>query len=787
MGRLRAAWSLISGRLVAAATGRRGPTWKRLRRAVGRAALALATAALVAAAVVWFTSPVDRADLVRPRDAITVIDRSGAPLRHARSEGLDRRWVDLDRVSPHLVSAVLSIEDERFYGHPGIDPVAMARAAIFNVLPGHRLSGASTITQQLVKLIYGRPHGLWSKPSELARALRLESMLSKDEILEQYLNRLPFGDQIVGVARASEEYFGHPASELTVSEAALLAGIPQAPSVTEPRRHLQRALARRRLVLARMHETGRLDEAAYRAALEEAPVIRDEAARPWRAPRFVDSALERWRRGDLRREGPVLRTSLDLPLQREAETVVRRAVERLAPRGVGNGAAVVVDNATGEILAYVGAARQGPTFPGGQMDLLRAPRQPGSTLKPFVYELLFEQGGTAATVLDDLSRPMTGAGETIFEARDYDGEEQGPVRARAALARSLNLAALDAARRVGEARIVERLRALGVGRLESPDHYGAAVVLGGADLTPLELAHAYVTLARGGTRIPFSYAAGGSIGVEPVAVMDPGAAAVTIDVLSDPRARADGFGDDLTALFDDVDEELGLKTGTSTGWHDAWAAVFTDRITVVVWLGDPGRRPMGAVSGFDGAARPAVTILAAAHRRADALRLAGLDRELPTLVPVRICAHTGLLSGDRCTHTVEERFVNGTLPTRRCEAHLDDGTWVVPRAYARWVGETHPAGVTLADSIAARPEATLRIVHPAAGARWLLDARRGATLVPLRAELDGAAPPGTSWEVDGAAIAGDRWPARSGRHRFVAVWQGRRSDPVEVEVVETGI
>jgi penicillin-binding protein 1C len=262
--------------------------------------------------------------------------------------------------------------------------------------------------------------------------------------------------------------------------------------------------------------------------------------------------------------------------------------------------------------------------------------------------------------------------------------------------------------------------------------------------------------------------------------MDPSAAAVAIDILTDPRARADGFGDDLRALFDEI---FGLKTGTSTGWHDAWAAVFTDRLTVVVWLGDPGRRPMGAVSGFDGAARPAVTILAAATRRADALRLAGPGLELPALVSARVCVQTGLLAGDRCAHTVEERFVEGTLPTRRCAAHLDDGTWVVPRAYARWVGQAHPAGVALADSSAATPGAELRVVHPAAGARWLLDARRGATLVPLRAELDGAAPPGTTWEVDGAPLASDRWPASPGRHRFVAICQGRRSDPVEVEVV----
>ena len=477
-------------------------TGPRARRLLKRLALVSSALAGLIFTALWVYSPVDRGDLIRPDDAITVVDRQGRALRHERSDGMDRRWIELDQISPHMLDAVLAVEDDRFHQHQGVDFRALARAIIFAILPGRPFSGASTISQQVVKLIYGRPNGLWSKPSEVVRAVRLEQMLSKDEILEQYLNRLPFGDQIEGVARASEEYFGHPASELSVSEAALLAGIPQAPSVTEPRRHLRRALERRRFVLHRMRTTGRIDEATYRVALAEMPVIRSEVPRPWRAPRFVDAATEQWRQGTLERSGRLLRTSLDLTLQRQVETVMERAVDRLASRGVENGAAVVLANSTGEVLAYVGAARSGEEYAAGQMDLLQAARQPGSTLKPFVYGLLFERGGTAATVLDDISRPMTGAGDTIFEAADYDGQERGPVRARVALSSSLNLAALDAARRVGPHRIVARLRALGVGRLEDPDHYGAAIVLGGADITPFELATAYAAIARGGTRFP---------------------------------------------------------------------------------------------------------------------------------------------------------------------------------------------------------------------------------------------------------------------------------------------
>ncbi len=458
------------------------------------------------------------------------------------------------------------------------------------------------------------------------------------------------------------------------------------------------------------------------------------------------------------------------------------------------GAVVAVANSTGEVLAYVGAARRGADQPAGQMDLIGAVRQPGSTLKPFVYELLFEDGETAATLLDDLALPMTGAGEILFEAEDYDGQERGPVRARVALASSLNLAALDAARRVGPHRIVARLRALGVSRLEGADHYGAAIVLGGADITAEELVMAYAALARGGTRIPLSYGPGGQ-NVRPRRVMDPQAAAIVVDILSDNRARADAFGDDLSHLIEESDGELGLKTGTSSGWHDAWAAVFTDLVTVVLWLGDPDGHPLGAVSGFEGAAEPAVRVLAAAHHRATELGLDSAaemamsmvsDEDSVELTSAEICAHSGLLAGDRCPRVIEEHFIRGTIPARRCRDHRADGSWIVPHRYAEWVARAHPAGVILAESVEVHPEAVLRVIHPSPGARWLLDPTRGETQVPLRAELQGDPPIDVSWEVNGQPIDGQHWTASPGRHTFVAIAHDHRSAPVELEVVAAG-
>ncbi|MCB9597612.1 MAG: transglycosylase domain-containing protein [Sandaracinaceae bacterium] len=743
-----------------------------MKRALRVLARGLAIGVALAAAAfagLWLTTDVERARFARPADALTVTDRHGTPLRHHRPDGYDRRWVELDAVSPHLVDAVLAVEDDRFREHPGVDARATGRALLGFALPGRRVSGGSTITQQTVKLVYGRPSGLWDKPREIVRALQLERRFDKDWILEQYLNRLPFGDEVVGVARASELYFGQPVGELDVGQAALLAGIPQAPTALDPRRHLAASLSRRRIVLRRMRETGRIDEATYRAALAEPVVIRDRPMRPWLAPRAADAALDAHRLGALPASRGTLRTSLDLPLQEEVERTLRAAVREHAGQGVHNAAAVVVSNADGQVLAYVGAAERGEGSAGAWLDLARARRQPGSTLKPFVYELLFEGGGTPATLLDDLHRPMVGREGVLFLARDYDGRERGPVRAREALSASLNLAALDAARQVGAESIVARLRALGMTHLDDADHYGAAIVLGGADVSATELAEAYVTLARRGTRVPLSWG-GESTAVE---VMDPADAALVTDVLSDRAARREAFGDDLSSLFA---EPFALKTGTSSGWRDAWTAAYTDEVTVVVWLGDPAGHPLRAVSGFAGAARPATRILAAAQRRVEALGITRPTDPPPALAHARVCALTGALAGPACTHTLEEHFRPGTMPARVCDAHRADGAVALSSRYARWLEETHPAGFALEEPSAR--EGTPRIAYPRPEARLLLG---DGSQIPLRATVGGETVP-ARWEVDGAPLDGERWAASEGSHVLVARVGDAASEPVTVSV-----
>lgn len=759
----------------------------RIVRVLGALLLALAVAWFVVLPLTPTSLWIDRGRFTRSRDAFAVTDRHGAPLRQARVDGVDRRWVDLREVSPNLVDAVLAAEDARFFEHHGVDGFAMMRALVTSVNPWRRTSGASTITQQLVKRVYGRPHGLWSKPIEIVRAMALERVFSKQEILEQYLNRVPFGDRIEGVARASEEYLGHPVSTLSVGEAALLAGIPQAPSATEPRRHRERAIRRRNHVLSRLAKLGKIGPEEQARFVAESPAIRDVAAHPNEAPRFVDAALMRWSTGQIERHDGSLRTSIDLEVQHRAEEIVGEAVKRFESRGVTNGAVVVIANTTGEVLAYVGAARSGAAAPGGGLDLLQARRQPGSTLKPFVYELFFERGGTAATVLDDISVARKGAHGETFEARDYDGRERGPVRARVALASSLNLAALDVAGRVGQDAIVTRLGGLGFHTPHRAAHYGAAIVLGGLDVAPIELAGAYMTLARGGTRAPISFVPGAPVPGE--RVMTVAAAELTRDVLSDARSRADGFGADLS----EIAGRFALKTGTSAGWRDAWAATFDEHVTVVVWLGDPSGRPLGGVSGFEAAAPAAARILSMASARvssrdikvasgaATSSRVQDI-RMSERLVPVSICAASGLRPGAGCRHVIEEKFAPGTTPKDECTAHDERGDLVLPARYSTWVNATHPIGIskTVATVASTQEEPVVREPHD--GARWLIDAARGNTVVPLRATVAGITVADVNWEVDGKLIPGSTWEISPGEHGVVAIWHGRRSQSAHVVV-----
>ncbi|HKU62737.1 MAG TPA: penicillin-binding protein 1C [Gemmatimonadales bacterium] len=751
-------------------------TRRRLRQAAATVLAAVAAAALAAAA--WVSRPVPIELLRSGLEPGTVLrDREGRVLRDARAvDGTRRRWVPLDRMDPDLLAAFLAAEDRRFYRHHGVDPLAAGRAARANLRAGHIVSGGSTITMQLARILRPAPRTWVGKVVQVLWALRLERHLDKQAILEQYLNRLPLGQGTNGVESAAALYFGATATELSLGQAALLAGLARAPSADNPLVSPGRARSRRAYALGRLRTAGYASaEAAGRAAAE--PLMARSGGDGFLAPHFTTRVLR-----DLDRSRGALpsgwRTSLDLALQEAVEAEVRHTVETLADRGARQAAAVVLDNRSGDILAWVGS----PDFwadTAGQVDMVVSPRQPGSALKPFLYALAFDRGFTPASILPDIARVyQTGTGP--YRPRNYDRRYHGPVRAREALASSYNVPAVELASRLGVGTLLHTLRLAGFGSLgRSADHYGLGLALGNGDVTLLELANGYRALANGGVWRPVAWRAS-----DPDRAPEPGrrlaspqAASLVLDILSDPAARIPGFGVE-TPL--DFPFPAAAKTGTSRHFTDNWAVATTGGFTVAVWVGNFNGRPMDGVSGVTGAG-PLLhrTVLATARRYPPGT--------LPTpvsagAVPLAICRLSGMRAGPECPAETEW-FVPGSEPTGRCDWHVG-GAVVLPAEYAEWAGETEPAEPRAAPTSTAATRSTDRfqIVSPQDGDRYRIPPGADPRYATIALRAAGPGTAGARWWVDGARFVGGRWMLVPGSHRIRALGAGGQHAEVSITV-----
>jgi penicillin-binding protein 1C len=739
---------------------------------------------LVATAI-WISRPLPR-DLLRPGRAqsLSIEDRHGLLLRSTRAgDGTLATWVALDSMDPDLPRAFVAVEDRRFFQHHGIDLRAVGRALRDNVRHRRVISGASTITMQLARLLEPIGHGPLDKVRQTLWALRLEAHLGKTEILEQYLNRVPLGQGAVGVAAAMRLYFGASPAQASLGQAALLASLARAPSSQNPLVDPARAAKRRSLGLASLVEQGYATAEEGDRARHE-PVLGVGTGRPFLAPHFT-ARLLMWAEDSSRSLTGVWRTSLDLGLQQALEDEVRHTVDQLHDRGVRQAALVVLDNRSGEILAWVGS----PDFwadTAGQVDMVVSPRQPGSALKPFLYALAFDRGTTAATVLPDVAHTyQTSWGP--YHPRNYDRQYHGPVRAREALASSYNVPAVELTDRLGYATLLHGLKEAGFLSLNrSPEFYGLGLALGNGDVTLLELANGYRALANGGMWTPTRWWVGDRDLPEgrPVRVVSARAAVLTIDVLADADARIPGFG--LRTPFD-WPFRAAAKTGTSRHFTDNWAVAVTGGFTVAVWAGNFSGRPMEGVSGVTGAGpllHRAVLITAS--------RYAPGDLPVPSeagLVPATICRISGLLASPECPR-LTEYFLPGSLPAARCDWHRD-GTVHLPAEYAEWSATRRASSAEAVPPPAPspRPErgdtiraARFQITSPGAGDRYRIPPGvdpRYAT-VALRAL---GAPAGVSirWSIDGHPVSSGRWRLVPGHHRLRAE-AGALTDEVEIEV-----
>lgn len=624
--------------------------------------------------------PLDERLVAPERDiSLRITDRHGTVLREVLSERQGRgRWCSRAEISPYLVGAVLAGEDGRFYLHPGIDPLAIVRAAWQNLKARRIVSGGSTLTMQVARLVAPSPRTLYAKLREAWLALRLERMMSKDEILLQYLNRVPFGNQIYGVDAAARAYFGKPPVQLSAAEAAFLASLPNAPALNDPYRNFSRARKRQLHILARMEARGFLSPEERERAEHEPLVLVPPAAR-FKAPHVTDMVLQQLT--PAQRSGlEEIRTTLDDAIQQTAERLVQAHLARLRKHDVTNAAVVVIDNSSHEILALVGSRDFFDTTINGQVNGALALRQPGSTIKPFTYGIALDHGMTAADVLADIPRPQ-GKTDVDFLPENYDRKYHGPVRLRTALACSYNVPAVRTLELFGEELLLSTLRAAGFRSLNKPSsHYGTGLTLGNGEVTLLELVAAYSALANGGvyhsvrvlrearwSGVVRDREGGsgeplpGAAVSDSVVVFSPQAAYIITDILSDAQARAPAFGaqSSLTLQF-----PCAAKTGTSKDYRDNWTIGYSPRYTVGVWVGNFSGRPMKLVSGITGAAPLFRDMMLFLHQTdvKSFARPAGI-------VSRRICPRSGMKPGKFCPGELNELFIAGTEPRQTCTVH----------------------------------------------------------------------------------------------------------------------
>jgi len=675
---------------------------------------------VLALAVFAFTAPLAPLDSHLAVPGTVILDASGGVIERDIAAGT-RIPVTLDRIAPVMVAATVAAEDQRFRSHPGIDPLAMARAA---VNARSNPSGASTITQQLVRGTYLAGADLplpLRKAREAVLAIRLEASTSKDEVIEAYLNEIYYGRGAYGVEAAARAYFGVAAADLDLAQAAFLAGLPRSPSTYDSPEGAVDARARQAYVLDRMAATGVTTavQAAAAAALE----LRVAPAAAPLAPHlsaFVYDELRRVLSPEvLAQGGLVVETTLDAGVQREAEASVARRLDDLREHRAGSAAVVVLDPRDGRLLALVGSADYAASA--GQINMALEPRQPGSALKPLLYAAALEHGYTAASPLLDVpSTFVTSTGP--YAPVNYDLHYRGPVPLRVALASSLNVPAVRTLEDLGVDALLQIAHRAGLSSLDAAEAYGLALTLGGGGVRLLDLTAAYGAFADGGQRHqPWVVARvrdhTGRVlyerAVAPgITVTSPQVAYLVADMLADADARIPGFG---ARTMLDTSFNASVKTGTSSEFRDNWTIGFTAERVVGVWVGNADQQPMRNVSGVTGAApiwRDVITAALEGTSRARVERPAGLVR-------ASVCAPTGLLPGADCPATVDEWFIAGTEP-RAAEHYyhrVQGGALAIdPPAEARaWAVD---AGWRLWDgaSSSGSSAAGVNVVQPVAGA-----------------------------------------------------------------------
>jgi len=672
-------------------------------------------------------------DAFRHRSWGTVIsDRNGVVLRVLPADnGVKREWVPLSEIPPGAVRIFIRAEDRRFYFHSGVDVFSLVAGFYRNLKAGRTVSGASTITMQLARLVHPHSGGMRGKIVEAWDAIRLEANLSKKEILELYLNSIPFGSNIEGLAAITRARFGSSVRELDDNRAALLASVPRRPLLYDPALNPDAAVSAAMALSARCRLDLR-EEELWQAAKEAAMPTsnQDDPRAPFFAPHFTER---------LARMEPklvtVTRSTLDLALQLFAEEELALEISLLSNKRISNGAILAIENETGAVRVYVGSGSWFNEAASGKIDGVRFRAQPGSCLKPFLYAMALDAGFSPNEIMPDL--PTVFGSREAYVPSNFNNRFNGPVRLRIALASSLNIPAVYVLERLGVRTFEEYLVSLGFDSInETIGTHGTGLALGNAEVSLEEMVRAFSVFPRMGSPVEFRWTEDGkplpNQAIKPV--MSPYAAWMIADILSDRSSRFVGFGPapSLATPFESM-----FKTGTANQFQHIWALGATRRFTVGVWMGNFSGETVIGSTGSSIPARIAVKLLGALEESAEqekAQRTSGkVIENLAGLLPqgtteVQICALSGMAAGPYCTGLTREFIRNEKIPTV-CNWHTQAGLFY-PGEYRSWLSERFRSG-------GVRQEGTGRIRTPVTGAVFYLDPSLPAEAQALRVETTG--------------------------------------------------
>lgn len=610
----------------------------------------------------------------------------------------NRTPVPLEEIPLYVRQASIAIEDAEFYSHPGFSIKGIVRAIVKNLTKGE-LSGGSTITQQLVKnALLTSEKTLPRKIKEIVLSIRVEMTFTKDKILEMYLNEVSYGGTAYGIQEASELYFQKPVSKLTLSEAALLAGLPKSPTKYSPfGPNPDQALARRNDVLNLMYANGFITKSQKDEALTNTIEFAANKVEV-KAPHFVMFTRqildENYGNEVVEKGGLEVVTTLDYDIQKLAEEAVKNEIEKLKSLNVTNGAVVVLNPQTGEVLAMVGSKDYFDIDSAGNVNVVTSPRQPGSSIKIVNYAYALSQGYTPATIISDAPTSFNVPGQPTYTPTNYDGKFRGNITLRSALAESRNIPAVRVLASYGVQNMIEMGEKMGITSWNDPSRYGLSLTLGGGEVKLIDLANAYATIANYGKKpiinplINVTNYQGKNLFQNPCLsslkgdneiqdnldvyakenvcnqeqVVDPRVAFLITDILKDNSARAPAFGS-FSQLVIPGHNEIAVKTGTSNNLRDNLTIGYNQKYLVAVWVGNNDNSPMSRIaSGVTGASPIFNKIMSAL------VSIEGNhDWEVPSgIEQIPICVTTGTLTCDGCPNIKTEWFLTENKPTQMC-------------------------------------------------------------------------------------------------------------------------